>query len=125
VESALAIVLCTGIDPILMQTRQLILERAGHQVVSAVDERELESACSKHQVDVVVIGQSLSPRMKPRILKLVRENCPSAAILEIHAPYGERTLAEADAWLAMPTEHPQEFVDIVNSLARKRDQRKS
>jgi CheY-like chemotaxis protein len=72
----MALVLCTGIDPILMETRQLILEQAGHQVVSVVDERELEKACGEHRFDVVIIGQSLSPRMKPVSLKLVREHCP-------------------------------------------------
>ena len=39
----MARVLCTGVDPVLMKTRQLILESAGHTVVAASDEREIKS----------------------------------------------------------------------------------
>jgi hypothetical protein len=41
-----ALVLCTGIDPVLMETRKLILERSGHKVMSATAEPELENACT-------------------------------------------------------------------------------
>jgi hypothetical protein len=37
----MARVLCTGVNPVLMKTRQLILESAGHTVVPASDEREI------------------------------------------------------------------------------------
>ena len=38
----MALVLCTGLDPSVVRTRQLIyLERAGHVVVPALDEASL------------------------------------------------------------------------------------
>src|SRR5579864_3033657 len=43
---AVALVLCTGINDVLIATRKLILERAGHKVVTATGERELITACA-------------------------------------------------------------------------------
>ena len=40
----MSLVLCTGVDPVLMETRKLILERAGHTVITAMGERELAAA---------------------------------------------------------------------------------
>jgi hypothetical protein len=115
----MALVLCTGIDQTVMMTQRLMLERIGHQVFSAVSEQELEKACIQHRFHVAVIGQNLSSKAKPRVLTLVRKHCPSAAILELYPQYGDRALADADAWLPMPL-GPQEFIDVVNSLAGKR-----
>ena len=93
------LVLCTGVDPVLLKTRQLILESAGHTVLPASDEREIKIICSKQKFDVAVIGQSIPPRIKARAMELVKEHCPEAKILELCAPYGTRTLKNGDAWL--------------------------
>jgi hypothetical protein len=116
---SVALVLCTGFDPVLMETRRLILEKAGHRVISATTERELEKACTEHGCDVAVIGQTLSRNVKLRILLLLRDLCPSAAVLELHPQYADRALENADGWLAMPTDSPRELADAVNSLIRK------
>jgi CheY-like chemotaxis protein len=116
---AVALVLCTGIDPVLMETRRLILERAGHRVIFATSEKELQKACTEQGCDVAVIGQTLSANIKLRILRLLRQHCPSAAVLELHPQYADRALNDADGWLAMPTDHPRELADAVDSLVRK------
>lgn len=54
----MAMVLCTGWDKGLLDTRALILQSAGHEVRQARTQNELVSACEKHQFDVVVIGQN-------------------------------------------------------------------
>lgn len=115
----MALVLCTGVNPAVMTTRRLLLERAGHQVVSVGTEKELEKACTEQSFDVAVIGHEMSVKAKPRVLVLVRKHCPAAAILELYPQYGERALADVDAWLPMPV-GPQKFIDAVNSLANKR-----
>ena len=117
----MALVLCTGVDLVLMETRRLILERAGHRVISATTEQGLEKACTEHGCDVAVIGQTLSRNAKLRILLLLRERCPSAAVLELHPQYADRALKNADGWLAMPTDNPRELADVVDSLVRKTD----
>jgi len=114
------LVLCTGVDPVLLKTRQLILESAGHTVVPASDEREIKIICSKQKFDVAVIGQSIPPRIKARAMELVKEHCPEAKILELCAPYGTRTLENADAWLEMPSDQPELLVALVNRLADKK-----
>lgn len=56
----MARVLCTGVDPVLIGTRKLILQDAGHIVIAATDELEVVAACEKHPFAVAVIGQSES-----------------------------------------------------------------
>jgi CheY-like chemotaxis protein len=112
----MALVLCTGVDPVLMKTRQLILENAGHTVVPASGEHEIKAVCGAQKFDVAVIGQSISSKGKARVLDLVREHCPQARILELTPEYASKALADADAWLRMPSE-PEELVNAVNSLA--------
>jgi CheY-like chemotaxis protein len=111
----MALVLCTGVNPVLMKTRQLILENAGHIVLSATDEREIKAVSGKQKFDVAIIGQSISSIAKVRVLDVVREHCPQARILELTREYASQALADADAWLQMPFE-PEELVNAVNSL---------
>ena len=116
----MALVLCTGIDPAALETRRVILERAGHHVISATGEQELEDACVAYRIDAVVIGDSLSPKAKVRVLTLVRKNCPSSKILELYPQKGRKTLDEADAWLPIPADHPQDFAELITSLTQTR-----
>lgn len=115
----MALVLCTGSDPVVMQTRQLMLEKAGHTVVLASNDSQVEKACKSHRFDVAVIGQNVSPAVKQRFFRMLRELCVDARILELHRPFNERSLHEADAWLAMPSEAPEELPELVNALAQK------
>jgi DNA-binding response OmpR family regulator len=112
----MARVLCTGVDPVLMKTRQLILENAGHTVVPALDEHEIEAACSTQKFDVAIIGQNISPQIKKHVLELVRQHCPAVRVLELHTLYSTGALKDADAWLEMPGD-PEELVTAVNLLA--------
>ena len=113
----MALVLCTGSDPTLLETRRMILERAGHTVVSAMNVSDVTLACKSHRFHVAVIGQSISPDSKRVIAQLVRHNCPSARILELFPPYYGKTLEDADSWLAVPTSVPKELGDVVTQLA--------
>ena len=115
----MALVLCTGVDKTLLQTRRLILEREGHTVVTVSDEKNLTAVCQKHSFNVAVIGQTLSPKMKQRIALLVRQHCPGAKILELHPPYAEKVINDADSWLEVPIDVPQELAARVNELAER------
>jgi hypothetical protein len=114
----MALVLCTGIDKALLETRRYILEAAGHKVVTVSDEATLLDACAKHAFDVAVIGQSLTGRIKRRIGMLVRENCAAAKILELYPPHEGKSLDDADSWLEVPAVVPKELVDRVDQLAK-------
>jgi CheY-like chemotaxis protein len=113
----MARVLCTGVDPSVVRTRQLILERAGHAVVAAMDEASLLSACKENQFEVAVVGQTVSAQLKRRIARLVRECCPGAKLLELYSLSTGKVLDDADSWLEVLADVPQELATRVESLA--------
>jgi CheY-like chemotaxis protein len=113
----MALVLCTGVDKSLLKTRKLILEAAGHTVVTVTDELSLLAACEKHSFDVAVVGQSTGQKMKRRIAALVREHCPDVKVLELYEPHMGQVVDDADSWLATPVDVPKDFADRVDELA--------
>ncbi|MBZ5489458.1 MAG: hypothetical protein LAO76_00830 [Acidobacteriia bacterium] len=116
----MALVLCTGPDPVLLETRRLILQQAGHTVVSALNIEQVILACKQHVFDVAVIGQSVSPESKKVIASTVRRNCPSAKILELHQAHHGRTLADADSWLEVPADVPQQLAERIAEMGIKK-----
>lgn len=118
----MAVVLCTGTDPVLLETRKLILEEAGHIVVTAANEIMVRSACRQSIFDVAVIGQSAQTNSKKSIAVIIREECPSVKILELYTPYEEKSLEDADSWLEVPTDKPQELAVEVSRLAKPKRQ---
>jgi CheY-like chemotaxis protein len=121
----MALVLCTGVDKALLETRRYILEAAGHKVVTVSDETTLLDVCTKHAFDVAVIGQALSARIKRRIGMLVRENCADVKILELYPPHEGKSLDDADSWLEVPAVVPKELVDRVDQLAKSNGNKSS
>lgn len=115
----MALVLCTGVDPSVIHTRQLILERAGHVVISALDESSLIAACKQNKFEVAVVGQTISVKIKRRIAQLVRENCPDAKLLELYNLSTGKVLEDADAWLEILADVPQELAARVQTLAAR------
>jgi len=115
-----ALVLCTGSDESLMQTGKLLLERAGHQVVLAKSLAEIEQTCTENDFQVIVLGQALIAPEKRRIADLVRRVCRSAKILELHLPgLTFKAVPDADDWLEVPAQVPQELPERVTALAPK------
>lgn len=112
----MALVLCTGTDAAVMQTRKLILERAGHTVFLATSEPDIILVCRDRAFDVAVIGQTISRRMKQVVVSLVRENCPSAKILQLYPMHQGRAIEDADSWLQVPTDLPRDLAERVNEL---------
>jgi hypothetical protein len=113
----MAVVLCTGSDPVLMKSRQLILESAGHRVLSASSRREVEILCSEFTFHVAVLGQSATPNLKRETLAAVRKSCPAAKVLELYPLHIGKVLEDADAWLEMPPETPDTLIKVVDRLA--------
>jgi CheY-like chemotaxis protein len=113
----MALVLCTGWDQALLDTRALILKSAGHQVHRARTQQEVVSACRQNQFDVAVIGQSLSPRMKQVVASLVKEHCPNVKLLELYPPHLGKSVSDADDWLAVPADVPSDLAQRVAALA--------
>jgi DNA-binding NtrC family response regulator len=115
----MAMVLCTGWDKGLLDTRTLILQSEGHEVHQARTQSEVVSACAQHQFDVVVVGQTVSNRMKLVIVSLIKEHCPDAKVLELYQPHFGRAVTHADSWLEVPADVPSELAERVGQLARE------
>jgi hypothetical protein len=113
----MARVLCTGVDPVLVATRRILLERFGHMVVPATGEQATMAACQQNTFDVVVIGQMVGRTEKQRLMSLVRLHCPSAKVLELFEAHIGRVLEDADSWLEVPADVPKELADCVAALA--------
>jgi len=113
----MAVVLCTGSEPVLMKTRQMILESAGHKVLSAISGGEVEILCSAFTFHVAVLGQSATPNLKREIIAAVRRSCPTAKVLELYALHIGKVLEDADAWLEMPPENPEMLIRMVEVMA--------
>ena len=119
VEAIIALVLCTGVHHNLVETRKLILEDAGHTVITATSESAIEHACEQHNFEVAVIGQAISTNEKSHFLAIIRRHCPAAKVLELYPPYLGRTLQSADDWLQVPLDVPPDLAEHVTALAAK------
>jgi len=116
-EAQMAKVLCTGWDQSLLDTRTFILQSAGHEVRQARTQNEVLSACEKHQFDIVVIGQTVSFRMKRLIVALVKQHCPDVKILELYQPHVSKAVDDDDSWLEIPADIPSDLAEEVSRLA--------
>ena len=121
----MALVLCTGIDQSLLATRRLILEQAGHTVVTAMDTKQVVDACSKHDFNVAVIGQTISRSEKRRLAHLVRQHCATTMILELYTAPAGKMIPGANAWLVVPVDVPPELARVVSDLAGESERRAS
>ena len=102
-----------------LQTRKLILEQAGHRVITAITDREITAACEQQPFDVAIIGHTVSPNLKRGIASLIRNHCPAAKILELHPPFQSKGVNDADAWLEVPADVPSQLAERVSELATK------
>ena len=115
----MSLVLNTGAYPPLLETRRLVLENAGHIVVTRAAESEIALACQGYPFDVAVIGQSAPAHLKRRIFRLVRKHCGSARILELITSDSSRALEAADAWLEVQPMQADLFAQRVSELGRR------
>lgn len=100
------VVLIYGHDPLILQTRRRILERAGHTVWTAEVLDEVESIITTNEVAVLIVCQTLSdeegeaaitlahqirPEMKTLVMSLTRQRLLKTA-QEI--PFNQRGAAQ-------------------------------
>jgi hypothetical protein len=107
------------LDPSVVRTGQLILERAGHVVVSVLDEASLIDACRLSKFEVAVVEQTTSAKIKRGIASLIRDCCHDAKLLELYTISSGKILDDADSWLEVLADLPQELAARVEALAAK------
>jgi hypothetical protein len=113
----MAVVLCVSADESLATTRRMILQKAGHRVLTVFTVPEVEQACSMESIEVAVIGQGVPHRERQRICDLIRSLCPSAKLLELYIPSLGKSVPDADDWLEVPSVAPAELGQRVSTLA--------
>src|SRR6202020_577487 len=79
---AAALLLIVATEPAL-RLRLDWLERAGYHVRTACSLKEVDQACNTEPFDVVLIADSVEPRMKKAIGLTVRHYLPEAPILQM------------------------------------------
>jgi len=77
-----ALLLIVATEPAL-RLRLDWLERAGYSVRTACSLKEVDQACQGQMFDVVLIADSVEPRMKKAIGHTVRHHLPEAPILQM------------------------------------------
>ncbi len=77
-----ALLLIVATEPAL-RLRLDWLERAGYRVRTACSLKEVDQACNSQPFDVVLIADSVEPRMKKAIGHTVRHYLPEAPILQM------------------------------------------
>jgi CheY-like chemotaxis protein len=110
-------------DDAAMQTRRMVLESAGHSVNIATDLRHVIAACERIQFAVAVLGHHMPLKEKLRVSDVVRELCPKAKILELHASLAPDTL-DVDGHLSVNADNfPEKLVAAVGRLTALKKRR--
>ena len=112
---AMARILHVGTNDAVMTTRRAILQRAGHEVALAHNQREVLAACTVNKFDVVILGQSLPAREKQRVVHTVMEHCAPIRFLEYHNGITP-DMPSAHAHLHVTSNTPQSLIECVDHL---------
>lgn len=114
-QNFMALILCAGLDPALMQTRLMILERAGNTAIGVRSESEFIAACESYNFEVIVLSQTLSAEFKLRLSAFARLLRPEAKVLELYSAHLGPAIS-ADESAPVPLESPGELPSRIESL---------
>ena len=90
--------LSVSYDPVLLQTRHLLLSRAGYEVTSVVGFAEAIERSSDH-FDLVIMGHSIPQPDKREIVRALRSggcNAPVLALIRQNEPPLQEAAASID-----------------------------
>jgi CheY-like chemotaxis protein len=109
-------VLSLSTDQELSQLRQTILEAAGNEVVSLLNEKEaLATAQSSEDFDVVLLCHRFPSATARQVVRLLRQHHPDARIVYIVHVYGEWPEVEADRYI-VGADGPQALVRVLEEV---------
>jgi DNA-binding response OmpR family regulator len=108
-------VLSISYDDAILKTRQLILEQAGFEIVSAWGFSNAMEYCEKGDFDVVLIGHSLPPDDKTALVKVLRRHCDRPVISVRRS--GQHTKHPAADYSIAADDGPEALVKVVKEAA--------
>ncbi len=91
----MARILSVSRDPALVRTRQMMLEREGHEVVSSLSFKESVEHCRRGGFDLFILGHSLLDSDKRKLVNTFRQHCP-APIISLSRTLYDRRVDGAD-----------------------------
>jgi DNA-binding NtrC family response regulator len=104
-------ILCISANGPILQTRKLLLERNGYEVVPALNFREVEEACHASHFDLALIGQDIEAKIKKALGFKIKELCAGTPILEMC-----RYSPEIEGSAFTVTDSPDELLAVVSSI---------
>src|SRR5947207_3006922 len=96
-------------DRTLLQTRHLVLQDGGFDVVSVADMQGLTSALAQGEFDLFILGHSLPAKEKLRVFHLLQGHSQETPVLEL---YKFSPDLETGHSLSAQSE-PEELIDAV------------
>jgi hypothetical protein len=109
-------ILCAGLYETLLETRRLILEFAGHTVVTAQNSPQIITACQNYAFAFAIVGQSGDASKDREWTAVIRTYSPETKILEIFLPNFGPNVPNVDAWHQGP-EDPRTLVATIAALS--------
>jgi len=107
----MARILSVSYDETLLRTRELLLESAGHSVVSAFGHHEALESCTTGEFELVIIGHSIPKKDKLDVIERFRKTNPDATVIALIRG-GEGRLLEVDHYVS-----PGDPEDLLRSIA--------
>jgi DNA-binding response OmpR family regulator len=111
----MAHILSISYDPILLSTRQVLLESRGHTVTSAEGYIEAMRKCREGDYDLLIIGHSIPHEDKKTILNEMRQHCDAPVLALVRS--GEQKLDAVNE--AVDASRPDLLVAAVERLTRR------
>jgi DNA-binding response OmpR family regulator len=113
-----AILLNVSADEVLLDTRGKILEQEGFVVIPAMNIQQVVAACENHAFDAVVLGHSIPPPEKKRVIETVRDSCqPGTPVIGLYV----RNPEEADGadYVVSSIGGPQNLIHLIRTIFPK------
>jgi DNA-binding response OmpR family regulator len=109
-------ILSVSYDESLLVTRQMMLERAGFTVTSALGFEEALEHCDSGNFDLLLVGHSIPQRDKRSLIKAARRTC-KAPVLSIRR-HGDVPLSDADDSVDA-VDGPKGLMEAIQNLLNK------
>jgi len=109
-------ILSIAADDALRVSRQLILERAGFEVVSASSLEDAVAIC-QNAFALFILGQTSSPDEQVRLARILRKKSPGIPLLELHS-HGTPYVPKSD-YSVETLDGPEALVLTVQRILQK------
>ena len=107
-------ILCISATDAILQTRKLLLERHGYEVVPALNFRDVEAACKDANFDLALVGHDLEARIKKALGAKIREHCSGVPILEMC-----RYSPEIEGATFTVSDSPAELIQAISDILER------